>query len=105
MMMSPDTWRKWLKPRLGKVIAAARAVKPDMAVWYHSDGDCRGIIGDLIEIGVTILNPIQPECMDPAWVKKRVRPRSVPLGNNRHADHAAVRHAEDRAGDRAQDDR
>ena len=70
MMMSPDTWRKWLKPRLARVIDAARAVKPGLPVWYHSDGDCREVIPDLIEIGVTILNPVQPECMDPAWVKR-----------------------------------
>jgi len=70
LMMSPATWRKWLKPRLAKVIGAAREVKPDLHVWYHSDGDCRELIPDLIEIGVTILNPIQPECMDPVWVKK-----------------------------------
>jgi len=70
MMMSPNTWRTWLKPRLARVIAAARAVKPDVAVWYHSDGDCREVIGDLIEIGVTILNPVQPECIDPVWLKR-----------------------------------
>lgn len=70
MMMSPNTWRKWLKPRLAAVIAAARGKKPDMHVFYHSDGDCRAVIPDLIEIGVTILNPVQPECMDPVWVKK-----------------------------------
>lgn len=70
MMMSPETWRTWLKPRLAAVIDAARSRKPDIAIWYHSDGDCRAVIPDLIEIGVTILNPIQPECMDPVWVKR-----------------------------------
>lgn len=70
MMMSPDSWRTWLKPRLGAVYAAAREKKPDIEIWYHSDGDCRDVIPDLIEIGVTILNPIQPECMDPVWVKR-----------------------------------
>ncbi len=29
------------------------------------------ILDDLIETGVTILNPVQPECMDPFAVKKR----------------------------------
>lgn len=70
MMMSPDAWRRWLKPRLAAVMAAARNANPEIAVWYHSDGDCRAIIPDLIEIGVTILNPVQPECMDPVWVKR-----------------------------------
>jgi uroporphyrinogen decarboxylase len=71
MMLSPDLWRRHLKPRLARVIAAARQVKPALAINYHSDGDIQPIIDDLIEIGVTILNPIQPECMDPAMIKRR----------------------------------
>lgn len=70
LMMSPDTWRKWLKPRLAKVINSARKGKPDLPVFYHSDGYIEQIIPDLIEIGVTALNPIQPECMDPAKLKR-----------------------------------
>jgi uroporphyrinogen decarboxylase len=70
MLMDPETWREWLKPRLASIIDSAREVKPDVLIWYHSDGDCRAIIPDLIEIGVDILNPVQPECMDPAEVKK-----------------------------------
>jgi len=71
MLMSPDDWRKWLKPRFASVIAAAREHKPDIHVKYHSDGFIEPIIPDLIEIGVTILNPIQPECMDPVKLKKQ----------------------------------
>ena len=64
MMMSVDFWREHLKPRLKKVIDAVRAAETQH-VWvrYHSDGDIRLIIDDLAEIGVDILNPIQPECM------------------------------------------
>jgi uroporphyrinogen decarboxylase len=69
MLMSPKMWRQWLKPRLARVIAAAKAIKPDILVWYHSDGDCRDVIPELIEVGVDILNPVQPECMDPAEIK------------------------------------
>jgi len=69
MMMSPAMFRRWIKPGHAEAIAAARSVKPDMHVFYHSDGDIRAIIEDLIEIGITVLNPVQPECMDPAWVK------------------------------------
>ncbi|GAB4445754.1 MAG: hypothetical protein Kow00120_15850 [Anaerolineae bacterium] len=70
MLMSPALWRDWLKPRLASIIAAARAVKPDLIIFYHSDGDCRAVVPDLIEIGVTVLNPVQPECMDPVALKK-----------------------------------
>lgn len=71
MLMSPATWRRWLKPRLAQVIAAAKTIKPDIHIGYHSDGDCRAVIPELIEIGVDALNPIQPECMDPAAIKRQ----------------------------------
>jgi uroporphyrinogen decarboxylase len=71
MMLSPAMWREHLKPRLQRVIAAARAVRPGLPINYHSDGNIEEIIPDLIEIGVTILNPIQPECMDPATIKRK----------------------------------
>ena len=70
LMMSPDLWRRFLKGRLASVIAAARAVKPDVLIFYHSDGFIEPILGDLIEIGVDVLNPVQPECMDPAKLKR-----------------------------------
>lgn len=71
MMMSPKLWRKWLKPTMKAVISAAKDIKPDLIAYYHSDGVILDIIPDLIEIGVDVLNPVQPECMDPAWVKDR----------------------------------
>jgi uroporphyrinogen decarboxylase len=70
MMMSLPTWRTWLKPRLAAVIAAAKEVKPDLLVSYHSDGNVEPVIPELIEIGVDILNPVQPECMDPVKLKR-----------------------------------
>jgi len=64
MMFHPDLWRRVLKSRWARVYDAARRIKPDIAIWYHSDGNITDVIGDLIEIGVTILNPLQPECLD-----------------------------------------
>lgn len=71
MLMSPSTWRKWFKPRMQRIINEARAIKPGLPVFYHSDGNPGAIIPDLIEIGVTILNPVQPECIDPIEVKQK----------------------------------
>lgn len=64
MMMSVPMWRRVLKPRLASVIERTRAARSEK-VWiqYHSDGDIRPILDDLIDIGVDILNPVQPECM------------------------------------------
>jgi uroporphyrinogen decarboxylase len=70
MLMSPNTWRKWLKPRLAALMRAAREIKRDILIFYHSDGDIRPIIPDLIEIGLDVLNPVQPECMDPVEIRR-----------------------------------
>jgi len=70
MMMSPDTWRKWIKPRFEKIIKSAKDINPHIIICYHSDGFIEPVIPDLIEIGVDVLNPVQPECMDPAKIKK-----------------------------------
>ncbi|NQT92606.1 MAG: hypothetical protein HQ559_07590 [Lentisphaerae bacterium] len=71
MMMSPELWRAMIKPRLAGVIDAARSVKPDIHVWLHSDGNLSAILDDIVEVGVTILNPVQPECVDPLAIRKR----------------------------------
>jgi uroporphyrinogen decarboxylase len=71
MMFKPEIWQTVMKPRWAKVIAAAKAIKPDIHVWYHSDGNIWQILDELIEIGITILNPVQPECIDPTAVRKR----------------------------------
>lgn len=63
IMMSLDLWRTWLKPRLAQVIRAGREIKPDLLIFYHSCGYVLPFLDDLIEIGVDILNPVQPECM------------------------------------------
>ena len=70
MMMSPELWRQWLKPRLREIISAAKKVNADLLAFYHSDGNIEPIIPELIEIGIDILNPVQPECMDPAQLKR-----------------------------------
>ena len=63
IMMSKDMYRDWLQPRLARVIAAAKRVKPDILIYYHTCGFVTPLIGNLIEAGVEILNPVQPECM------------------------------------------
>ena len=64
LMMSTQLYDKWLKPRLKRVIDAARKVKPDLIVFYHSCGYIEPMIPYLIEAGIDVLNPVQPECMD-----------------------------------------
>jgi uroporphyrinogen decarboxylase len=71
LIMSVAMWRKWFKPRLAQVIQAARRIKPDLLVEYHTDGYVEPFIPELIEIGIDVLNPVQPECMDPAEIKRK----------------------------------
>jgi len=64
MTFSADLWREMLKPRFKKVFSAAKKIKPDIVTWYHSCGHITPIIPDLIEVGLDVLNPFQPESMD-----------------------------------------
>jgi uroporphyrinogen decarboxylase len=70
MLISPDTWRRLLKPRLATFIATLKGMAPDVKIAYHSDGAIEPIVPDLIEIGLDVLNPVQPRCMDPARLKE-----------------------------------
>jgi len=75
LMMSLDMWRHWFKERLARVVRAAKEKNPGILAAIHSDGKIDSIIPDLIDIGIDILNPLQPECMDPAEIKRK-------FGNN-----------------------
>ena len=70
LLMSPDTWREFFRPRLVRVIEAARRIAPELLVFYHSDGDFTALVPDLIGIGVNVINPVQPDCMDAAALKR-----------------------------------
>jgi uroporphyrinogen decarboxylase len=61
MLMSPKCFRELFKPRLAKIFALYKDA--GLPLVYHSCGDIRPIIDDLIEIGVDILNNVQPEAM------------------------------------------
>ncbi len=71
MMFSVPMWREFMLARWSKVFSAVREANPNTRIWYHSDGNIEAIIPDLMEAGVTILNPVQPECMDPAALRQK----------------------------------
>jgi len=70
MMISPAHWRQFLKPKLATFISEVKAINPAVKVAYHSDGVIDPIVPELVEIGLDILNPIQPACVDPEKVKR-----------------------------------
>ncbi len=53
------------------IISVAKRINPEVIISYHSDGDIEKIIPELIEIGIEVLNPVQPECMNPAKLKNK----------------------------------
>lgn len=70
MLMSPKMWRTYLKPRMAELIASLRAINPQIKIAYHTDGVVYPIIPELIEIGIDVLNPVQPKAMDPVKLKE-----------------------------------
>lgn len=68
LLMSPDIWRELIRPGEEKEYRLIHDAGLD--VWVHSCGDIRRILPDLAEMGVDVLNPLQPECMDIERIKK-----------------------------------
>lgn len=71
LLFKPEIFHELDVPRLREMIRKTREAKPDVLMFYHSDGDMTEAMDDLIDVGFDIINPIQPECMDPYEVKQR----------------------------------
>lgn len=72
MLISPDMWRKEIKPMVARLWKGIKEHKPDAIIAHHSCGSISPIIPDLIEMGLDILNPIQPNVhgMEPVRLKR-----------------------------------
>jgi uroporphyrinogen-III decarboxylase len=70
MLISPDTWRRFFKEKMAYFISELKGINPGVKIAYHSDGYIMPIIPELAEIGIDILNPVQPASMNPAEVKR-----------------------------------
>jgi uroporphyrinogen decarboxylase len=68
LIMGPHFWREYIKPRMTKMIELSH--RHGKTVFLHSDGDIREIIPDLVEIGLDILNPVQPDVMNIYDIKR-----------------------------------
>jgi len=72
-LVSLDTYRKRIKPYQAEIIKNIRKyIKPEAKILLHTCGSVYSFISDLIEIGVQILNPLQPlaKNMEPWRIKK-----------------------------------
>ena len=70
LLISKKMWRTFIRPCHQKLIDIAK--RRGKLVMYHTDGAVRPLIPDLIEMGVDVLNPIQPGTsgMDAAALKR-----------------------------------
>ena len=67
-LFSPKDWRTLIKPRLARLFQPF--LDRGLPVMMHSDGDNAPIVPDLVEIGLTALNPVQPEVVDHEWLHR-----------------------------------
>lgn len=71
MFIRREQFLEFFKPRYAKIYSELRKKKKDIFFAHHCDGYIEPIIPDFIEIGLDILNPIQPKCMDPVEINKK----------------------------------
>ncbi len=73
LIMSPRMYRKLIRPRHEKIYGDIHRRAPHVELLYHSCGAIEPLINDLIDVGVDILNPIQPlaKGMDSAELKEK----------------------------------
>ena len=64
MMFQPDLWRKMMYPLWASIWRRVKEIHPGIATYYHSDGNIMVAVDDLVEAGLDVLNPLQPECLD-----------------------------------------
>ena len=78
LLFSSQIWRKMIKPRLQQLFTPFREV--GLSVIIHSDGQIMEILPDLVEIGLTCYNPVQPEVIEHSWLKKNFGSRLAYYG-------------------------
>ena len=62
LLIKPDEWREWYKPLYRRMFDAVH--QGGAHVWMHLCGNVTAILPDLIELGLNVLNPVQPQAMD-----------------------------------------
>jgi uroporphyrinogen decarboxylase len=69
LLTGPALWREYVKPRIRKLYGLVKA--RGKRVFIHSCGKVEELFPDMIECGVDVFNPFQPEVMDVYEVKRR----------------------------------
>jgi uroporphyrinogen decarboxylase len=72
LQISPELFRKIIKPRFKRYFDLIQELSPGTSIQLHSCGSVVDILGDLVELGINIVNPVQVSAarMDPEYLKK-----------------------------------
>jgi uroporphyrinogen decarboxylase len=62
LLLSLEMWEEFIRPCHARLVETARRF--GKKVMYHSDGALHAVIPSLVEMGVDVLNPIQPNVVD-----------------------------------------
>jgi len=73
LIMGIEHWRRFFKPRLARMFEPVR--QAGKYVCLHSCGCVAELFDDLVEIGLNLFNPFQPEVMDVFALKKQYHGR------------------------------
>jgi len=70
-LFRPALYRQLVKPRHKRLVQYIRS-RTKAKIWYHTCGNCTEYIGDLVDNGIDILNPVQISAadMDPGRLKQ-----------------------------------
>jgi len=69
LLMNPDDWRRLYKPAYQRMFDRVRG-GGGAHVWMHLCGNITAILPDLIDIGLNVLNPVQPQAMDVRYLSR-----------------------------------
>ena len=64
LIFSPDTWRRLIRPPLQHIVDGIRSVRDDVIIAYHSCGHVEPLVGELADVGIDVLESVQPEAND-----------------------------------------
>lgn len=69
LLFGARLWRRFIKPRLARMYGAVK--RAGKVVMIHCCGKVQELFPDLIELGLDVFNPFQPEVMDPIEMKRQ----------------------------------
>ncbi len=80
LLMGPRHYRRYFLPQMARMVAAFKKAGA-RKVMFHSDGDIRAVLDDLVDIGIDAINPIEPRAgMDVLALREKYGRRLALVG-------------------------